>query len=321
MYNNINRYSEKDIHQILSDKIGVLYSEYRKRWDNININEPASFPIHIDFEVNDKCNQICKMCPRNSKLHPDINYELNKGTVLKFDDYKKIIDECVPKGLMSTNLGAFGEPLIHPEIMKMVKYSHEAGIIDSRIITNGLLLDKYTDQIFESGLVNLFVSLDAFSEEKYSQIRGKGYDQVKQNLLNFIKEKKKRKSILPIIRVSFIDMNVNKNEKENFIEYWRDKVDFIDIQVFDDFNVDITKPFNMNKKKKWSCKSPWGRLSILSNGNVLPCCCFFGMNLPIGNINKNSIENIWNSDYLKEIRKGIINDTKTNCSICQRVGE
>ena len=70
--------------------------------------------------------------------------------------------------------GAFAEPLIHNRVFDMVAYAHKNGIIDSRIITNGLLLNKYFDQIFDSGLVNLFVSIDAFSEDKYREIRGFG---------------------------------------------------------------------------------------------------------------------------------------------------
>jgi radical SAM protein with 4Fe4S-binding SPASM domain len=320
MYNNISRYSEKDIQEILSNELGASYIEYRKKWNSVTVDNPALFPIHIDFELNDKCNQICKMCPRNTKFHSEINYTLNTGRVLNFDDYKKIIGKCVPKGLMSVNLGAFAEPLIHKDIIQMVKYAHEKGIIDSRIITNGLMLDKYIDQILESGLVNLFVSLDAFSEETYSQIRGKGFNKVKENLIKLIEKKKTKNSILPIIRVSFVEMQDNKTEKEEFIKYWWDKVDFIDIQIYDNYNIDVTNPFDKKVKKKWSCKSPWSRLSILANGNVLPCCCFFGWNIPIGNINVNTIEEIWNSEKLEIIRDGISNDCFANCSICQRVG-
>jgi radical SAM protein with 4Fe4S-binding SPASM domain len=77
---------------------------------------------------------------------------------------------------------------------------------------------------------------------------------------------------------------------------------------------------DMSSKKKWDCYSPLARLSILSNGDVLPCCNFFGRNIPIDNIKNNNIKTIWNSKKLSNIRKGIINDTLKNCSICQRIG-
>jgi radical SAM protein with 4Fe4S-binding SPASM domain len=320
MYANIKRYSEKDIEKLLTKELGERYSSYREKWNNISYSSILKYPLHIDFEINDKCNQSCIMCPRNTKTHPDINYELNTGSVLDYEKYMEIIDEGVNKGLLSINLGAFGEPLINKNVFNMVKYAHEEGVIDSRLITNGLLLDKYIDDIFDSGLVNLFVSIDTFSEEKYLEIRGKGFKKVKNNLLDMIEEKKRRNSLLPIIRVSFIDMDINKEEKDAFVEFWEDKVDYVDIQVYDNFNLDITKPYNTNKTKKWECKSPWARLAILSNGDILPCCNFFGRNIPIGNITDTTIEDAWNSEALQRIRKGILNDSLQNCSICQRIG-
>ena len=318
---NLRRYSEKDIEKILSNKLGEKYSRYRERWNNADYDNIPSFPVHIDFELIDQCNQRCVMCPRNSKSHPDINYSLNRGTVFDFEKYKKIIDEGIDKGLMSINLGAFSEPLMNKKVFEMIKYAQEKGILDSRLITNGLLLDKYKDDIFSSGLVNLFFSIDAFSEEKYRAIRGKGFEKVKKNLLSIIERKKKRSSLLPIIRVSFLDMKNNREEKKHFIEFWKDKVDLIDIQVFDNFNVNILNSFDKTKEKKWSCKSPVARVAILANGDILPCCNFFGINVPVGNIYSQSLEEAWKSDEMKKIREGILKDNLDNCSICQRIGE
>lgn len=319
-FNNISRYSEKDIEKILSEKLGEKYSRYREKWNSIDYDNIPSFPVHIDFELIDKCNQRCVMCPRNQKEHPNINYKLNKGSVLDFAKFKEIIDEGVKKGLQSVNLGAFAEPLINKNVFEMVSYAHENGIIDSRLITNGLLVDQYTEDIFESGLVNLFFSIDAFSEERYRAIRGKGFEKVVNNITSIIEEKKKRESMLPIVRVSFLDMNINRKEKEEFIEFWKDKADYIDIQIFDNFNVDISKPFDRIKKKKWSCKSPTARVAVLANGNILPCCNFFGLHIPIGDVYKQSIEEAWKSKEMQKVRIGIMEDNLDNCSICQRAG-
>ena len=320
MYSNITRHSEKDIEKILVDEFGKKYSLYREMWNRSGYENIPDFPMHIDFEVIDKCNQRCIMCPRNAGTHPNAGYSLNTGRALNYEIFKNIIDEGVNKGLLSINLGAFAEPLLNKKVFEMIKYAHDKGVIDSRLITNGLLISSYIDEFFDYGLVNLYVSLDAYREETYFEIRGKGFNIVKKNILNIIEEKKRRNAILPIIRVSFVDMEINREEKDNFIEFWRDKVDHIDIQVYDDFNLDITKPCKTNKAKKWECKSPWARLAILSNGDILPCCSFFGRNIPIGNIHDCSIEEAWKSQGMNKIRSGVFNDDLNNCSICQRDG-
>ena len=320
MYANIKRYSEKDVEKLLTKELGERYSNYRRMWNNVDYENFPDFPIHIDIEVIDECNQRCIMCPRIAGTQPSTGYSLNTGKVLDYERFKDVIDEGVNKGLLSINLGAFAEPLLNKKVFEMIKYAHDKGVIDSRLITNGLLISSYIDEFFDYGLVNLYVSLDAYREETYFEIRGKGFNIVKKNILNIIEEKKRRNAILPIIRVSFVDMEINREEKDNFIEFWRDKVDHIDIQVYDDFNLDITKPCKTNKAKKWECKSPWARLAILSNGDILPCCSFFGRNIPIGNIHDCSIEEAWKSQGMNKIRSGVFNDDLNNCSICQRDG-
>ena len=315
---NITRLTENDIDRVLSSELGPHFAEYRKLWYKSGRVDSPDFPIHIDFELNDKCNQSCKMCPRNEKMHPDINYELNTKAVLNFETFARIIDEGVPRGLKSVNLGAFAEPMIHKDLFKMLKYARDAGVVDTRIVTNGTLLDRHINDVFDSGLVNLFVSVDAFSEDKYREIRGSPIEKVRGGLLKFLEEKKSRGATLPIVRVSFVDMNRNSEEKQQFIDFWRDKVDFIDIQVFDNFNIDITKPYDMSKPKKWDCESPWVRMSVIANGDVLPCCSFFGRNVPVGNVMKNSMSEIWKGEGMRKVRSGVVEDSLKNCSICQR---
>lgn len=319
MLENITRHSGQNIDRLLAERLGERYSHYRRLWDAAGPDNIPPFPIHLDFEVNDICNQRCRMCPRNRDTHPNIKFSINKKTILDFKVYQQAIDEGTENGLMSVNLGAFAEPLLHKDIFKMVKYAHQKGVVDSRLITNGLLLDRMIDDIFSSGLVNLFVSIDAFSEQKYREIRGNGFDRVKSGLIKLLKEKKRRDSILPIVRVSFVDMPGNSGEKENFISFWQDKVDMIDIQIYDNYNINISENISLKKSKKWNCLSPWKRLAVLSDGNILPCCNFFGWNIPIGNINDNGLKGAWHSERLKIIRQGILDDSLDNCSVCQRI--
>lgn len=312
------RYSQREIDDLLAEELGSQYVEYRKIWNASGPTNIPRFPIHIDFEVNDMCNQRCVFCPRNTDKHPDVSYPLNTGRSLHFDDYKRVIDEGADKGLLSVNLGAFAEPLLHPKLFDMIAYAHQCGIIDSRLITNGILLDRHLDPIFRCGLVNLFVSLDAYSEEKYRCVRGNFFDKVCANILLFLEERKRRGVRLPIVRVSFIDMKNTREEQVPFVRYWEDKVDFIDIQTFADFNTDMVVAPDLNSPKKWDCGSPWSRLAVRASGDILPCCSFFGCNIPVGNIKDMSIEEAWTSDTLHNIRYGVLHDTLHNCSICQR---
>lgn len=68
------------------------------------------------------------------------------------------------------------------------------------------------------------------------------------------------------------------------------------------------------------CHIPWKKLFISSSGNVYPSCF---CTVPIGNINKESLFDIWNGPKMQEYRKRIIEDNIRHfCSddcICGRV--
>jgi len=69
------------------------------------------------------------------------------------------------------------------------------------------------------------------------------------------------------------------------------------------------------------CFSPWAHLEINSVGEFKPCCVFNESikdhNDQPYNINKDSINDVYNSDYLKKLRTQFINGKKPNgCSNC-----
>ena len=53
------------------------------------------------------------------------------------------------------------------------------------------------------------------------------------------------------------------------------------------------------------CHHPFTSLQILSDGDVRPCCWGFGA---VGDLNLNSLEEIWNNEMMNQLR----NDIKEN---------
>jgi radical SAM protein with 4Fe4S-binding SPASM domain len=71
----------------------------------------------------------------------------------------------------------------------------------------------------------------------------------------------------------------------------------------------------MNKSKTF-CILPWIHFYANPDGNVLPCC-IGNHRLPLGNVQKDKIADIWNSDQYKAIRRNMLagNDCK-ECTAC-----
>ena len=282
----VTRLSQEDAEARLIDLLGSRYAEYRNAWNSAGPDSIPAFPIHLDLELYDNCNQSCVFCPRNTTIHKDLIYPINTSQRLEARIMERVLEEVQVMGLYSVNFGAYAEPLLNTSIFELVRRFHAAGVVDSRVISNGLLLHKYRDSIIDSGLVNLFISIDAFSEQTYRKQRGPGYDRIVRNLLDFLELRAKLGASLPIVRASFVVTDDNRKELGDFVEFWGDKVDFIDVQSKTDYR---TSALAQERTRTFDCIDPFRRVAIISNGDILPCCTFWGRTLPVGNITGQTI--------------------------------
>ena len=127
------------------------------------------FPLHLDISTTNVCNLLCTFCPRTVRVE-DGTWRKSQHMDIKL--FKKIIDEATALGTYSINMNLLNEPLLHPKCMEMIRYAKEKGIVDVHFHTHGgLLSDSKIDEILESGLDRIFISIDSPYEEKYNKIR------------------------------------------------------------------------------------------------------------------------------------------------------
>lgn len=82
------------------------------------------------FEIIEKCLNNCKFCSSNSNC--------NKTQIIKFDDFKKVIDYFISNGGIEELSLSGGEPFLHPDLLKMVEYAKSYGI-KTVIFTSGVI--------------------------------------------------------------------------------------------------------------------------------------------------------------------------------------
>ena len=309
---------EEELDALLSYEFGPAYSDYRASWTTAGRSSNFTFPIHLDFELNDSCNQACVMCPRNTNSHPNTGYSLGTKKRFDLDVFERIMQEGRDHGLKSINLGAYAEPLTHPKFFDFTEMAAAYGVIDIRMITNGILLTpERADKLLESSVTNIFISIDAATRETYSSIRGSGYDSVVTNIEYLLSRRQENSAQIPLVRVSFVNMRTNQSELDDFLAQWHNKVDFIDVQPGEDLSINPTHASPVNNDRRIQCISPWQRLSILANGDIIPCCSFYGRYIPIGNINSTSISEAWNGISMADVRANLFNGTSNVCEVCQ----
>ena len=72
----------------------------------------------------------------------------------------------------------------------------------------------------------------------------------------------------------------------------------------------------IDKDNKTFCISPWIHLHTWPNEMVYPCC-LTPMQYPVGNLSTESLEEVWNSDKMKQLRLNMISEKKSeSCNRC-----
>ncbi len=282
------------------------YWEYRRKWhENPQKQIVGEFPLHLDIESTRRCNLRCPMCPRTIKL--ERGEKIEEGD-MDFELFKKVVDEGTDNGLCSIKLSYLGEPLICKDLIKMVAYAKNKGIVDVMFNTNGVLLTKSMSKgLIDAGLDKLFISFDSSLKERYEKIRvGASFERVIENVKNFVQLRNESRSSSPIVRVSMVVMKENKEEVLDYIKLWKSIVDLIGF-------VDYINPQGMDKEKRYTvkrhqrsnfvCPQLYQRLFVHWDGKIGLCCTDYDAECGFGNAKDTSIKDVWLGEKMRRIRE------------------
>lgn len=254
-------------------------------------------PFHIDLpevyqiEVSSACNYNCKMCPR--KLMP----RKTNTPFIPVPLIKKILREGELDRSYFVELQMSGEPLLHPRLLDIVSLIKSAKPnLLLGLSTNG---SKIRGKIDALKLLNyITVSVDSISN--YELIR-KG----RRTSFNLISDIFFLLDNLDLDR-TVVDLQLIE------LEGWEEELQKVK-KIFENINVNIrTVPdcfrtmFDTPDKlpvKTEPCINPWLSVSIQSNGNVVPCCFCFGDDNILGNIEKQTLMEIWHGEEVKKLRE------------------
>ena len=272
------------------------------------------YPPFIQIEPTSICNFRCIFCFQTDETFS------NKSTGymgnMLFETYKRIVDQ-IENNVEFISLASRGEPLICREIDKMLEYS--AGkFLNLKLNTNAsLLTEKYAHAILSGGAQTLVISADAAEEPLYSQYRVNGsLDKIIENLETFqrIKEQHYPHSKL-ITRVSGVHVNEDEQNMDSMIDFWGSLVDQVSFVKYNPWeNTYKTKPNNINKP----CSDLWRRMFIWYDGVINPCDSDYKSTLAVGDINKHTIEELWNGEKYSELREKHQNSNRQSLEPCRR---
>ncbi len=285
--------SQKDkIHHDLAGE-GILCSddtsfiEYRRKWDENPKNlEAGGFPLHLDIEVTSSCNLKCPFCATTYS-------KFNNG-YMKWETAKKILDEAGEKGLYACKFNFRGEPLLHKELGRFIKYAKDKGIIDVFFNTNAVFLtEEKAKMIIDAGLDRLTVSFEGFDKTVYERNRvGANFEEVVANIERLRSLRDKLGVSKPKIRVQTVLIPELKDRMDSYVAFWEDRVDQVSYNDMEP-SVDTVLQRIKQVKSTWICPFPYQRMTIMWDGTVTVCKNDYNGKLALGNVNHDSLEKCW----------------------------
>ncbi|MEP4093463.1 radical SAM/SPASM domain-containing protein [Reichenbachiella sp.] len=313
------------------NSIGVLNSYYQSKHLGRFVN-PA-LPLSMAFEPTTSCNLRCPECPSGLR-----SFTRPTG-MLDVDFFKEKILE-VKSHLAYLTFYFQGEPYLHPGFLDMVSHAAKNKIYTATS-TNAHYLDvEKAEATVKSGLDRLIISIDGTTQDTYEQYRvGGQLEKVLEGTRNMVHWKRKIKSKTPHLIFQFLVVAPNEHQIEEARllarEIGVDKIQFKTAQVYDYENGSELIPQNQqysryiqgeNGKYKLKnelhnqCWKMWQSCVVTWDGKVVPCCFDKDAKYVMGDWNKQSFSEIWQSEGYEKFRRSILT-SRASIDICKNCSE
>lgn len=272
------------------------YLMNRFRWHIYpRLRYTGRLPDHVDVEISSICNMRCPMCYTTTEEYK----KKVKRTLMDLELFKKIIDQCAQKKVFSIRLSLRGEAFLHPDIVEMIQYAKQKGILEVSTLTNNLAL---TPEIFEdvmkAGLDWLTISFDG-TNETYEQIRKPAvFTESYEKIRDYKKIKERNHSVKPVIRIQSVWPAI-EDDPEGFIELFKPYVDEVVSNPLVDY---LHKDSEIEYEPQFECPVLYQRMVIGADGIVLLCSNDEMCDHPVGDANLDPLLDIWKGEKLRAAR-------------------
>ena len=120
---------------------------------------------NLRISVTDRCNIRCFYCMPED----NVNY-VPRAEILSFEEIERFVRVAVSLGVTKLRITG-GEPLVRKDLAVLVrKLVAIPGIKDIALTTNGVLLARQAQELYDAGLRRLNVHLDTLDRERFQRI-------------------------------------------------------------------------------------------------------------------------------------------------------
>lgn len=128
--------------------------------------DPFGRPVtYLRISLTDRCNLRCVYCMPKEGLQWQ-----PRSDQLSVDEIVRVVETAAQGGVKRVRLTG-GEPLVHPQIVEIVRrISSIQNIEEVSLTTNAMLLERLAQPLSDAGLKRVNISLDSLDADKFKRI-------------------------------------------------------------------------------------------------------------------------------------------------------
>jgi radical SAM protein with 4Fe4S-binding SPASM domain len=248
------------------------------------------------IETTNICQAHCVTCPREKFTQ--------KPKIMDLDLFKKIVDDASQYNLESLDSCGFGDCFLDDKLFERFAYIKEKiPNVNVFISTTGFNMDESKWDNVLKYVDTLKLSIYGVTPETYEAFhRGKvKYATSMKNIEGFLEYAKGKKK--PYTIGLYMVTEINEHEKDDWLKRWEPKLD--EVFVWKPHNwVDGREYRTIDETRRVSCGRPFNApLYVHADGTVSPCCFDLNKRMVMGDINTQTIEEIYKGEAYEKLRE------------------
>jgi pyruvate-formate lyase-activating enzyme len=277
-------------------RFGMYRRIYRAvYWPSGRLLKRVRRPHMVSLELTNSCNMRCPHCPRS--------YMQRSEGFMDAGVFCKLVDELQAYRYSYIKIVGLGEPGMHPEVERFLDYLSGKGI-KVNFVTNGTLLERFPPERICAWPIDILgISIDGTDAESYNRLRpGGDYAKLRQRVTALHAHKKANRLSRPVVQIRHVLM---PSEKPEEIEsYRRDWLTLSNQVNFNTYSPRQLKTHIPDRNLTRCNDQLFFEANVRWDGRVPLCAYQFGSGVQefLGDLHKNSLEEIWASDRLEEVR-------------------
>ena len=292
---------------------------------------PLSSPFIVFADPASSCNFKCTFCPTG---HRDMIAETGRFQgVMKYELFQKIVDDLAAfdKPIKVLRMYKDGEPFLNKRLADMVAYAKQAKHIDYiDTTTNGTFLSPdRVGPVLEAGIDKINISVDGMSEETYARFTGFKFDFA--TFVDNVKWIYANKGACEI-SVKIPGELISEDERQKFFDTFGDHCDRIFVENFapcwPEFDTEAHTGIKISKGiyqqeigDTDTCPYIFYGYSVNADGLVSACFLDWGRKLVIGDVRRESMKEIWNSERMNALRLQHLEGRRRQNGVCGNCGQ